>query len=259
MRRRERSPLPRWAALLLTAVTPALGPGCATLFPPEPQPLHGERPPGRWHRVAAGETLGGIAAGAGVPLQDLMEINGITDPDRILAGQYIYVLSPTVPSVASSTDEPTVPVRRAPLEERGVAVAGPAVGQPDTRAPLAWPLAEPSVTSGFGSRWGRPHEGIDLAAPAGTPVLAAADGEVVYAGDEIRGYGNLVVLRHAGDLLTVYAHNSVLLVMRGDRVTRGQVIARVGQSGRATAPHLHFEVRRDEEPVDPIPLLPRLR
>jgi murein DD-endopeptidase MepM/ murein hydrolase activator NlpD len=125
---------------------------------------------------------------------------------------------------------------------------------------LQWPIGgtldRASIASPFGTRSGRLHEGIDLPAPAGTPVYAAADGEVVYAGDAIRGYGNLLVLQHEGDLLTVYAHNSELLVKAGDRVTVGQRIALVGQSGRATGPHLHFEVRAGQIPRDPMSYLP---
>jgi lipoprotein NlpD len=98
-----------------------------------------------------------------------------------------------------------------------------------------------------------------MGAPTGTPVLAAADGEVVYSGDKVRGYGNMVVLQHAGDLLTVYAHNSLLLVHVGDRVVVGQEIARVGATGRSTGTHLHFEVRRKEEPQDPLQFLPPLK
>jgi murein DD-endopeptidase MepM/ murein hydrolase activator NlpD len=117
-------------------------------------------------------------------------------------------------------------------------------------------LSDPHISSSFGSRQGRPHEGIDLAAPTGTPIFAAEAGQVLYAGGEVKGYGNMVVLQHAGDLLTVYAHTSVVLVRAGDRITAGQEIARVGQSGRATAPHLHFEVRRSHVPEDPRRFLP---
>jgi murein DD-endopeptidase MepM/ murein hydrolase activator NlpD len=115
------------------------------------------------------------------------------------------------------------------------------------------------LTSLFGKRWGHDHDGIDMKAPIGTPVLAAADGEVLYAGDRVRGYGNMVVVQHTGDLLTVYAHNSLLLVHAGDRVTAGQEISRVGDTGHATGPHLHFEVRRKEEPQDPLQFLPPLK
>jgi murein DD-endopeptidase MepM/ murein hydrolase activator NlpD len=112
------------------------------------------------------------------------------------------------------------------------------------------------IGSAFGARDGRAHEGIDLPAPTGTPVLAAADGEVVYAGGGIRGYGNLIVLQHPGDVLTVYAHNSQLFVAPGQAVRAGERIAAVGQTGRATGPHLHFEVRQGQIPCDPVPYLP---
>jgi len=130
------------------------------------------------------------------------------------------------------------------------------------RSLLRWPLDVGGggvvVGSPFGARGGRAHDGIDLPAPVGTPVYAAADGQVIYAGDGIHGYGNLVVVQHAGDLLTVYAHNSALLVRQGQWVRSGERVALVGQSGRASGPHLHFEVRQAQIPTDPVPFLPAL-
>jgi murein DD-endopeptidase MepM/ murein hydrolase activator NlpD len=120
-----------------------------------------------------------------------------------------------------------------------------------------WPLERAAaVGSPFGTRAGRQHEGIDLPTPIGTPVFAAGDGQVVYAGNAIRGYGNLIVIQHEGDLLTVYAHNSELLVAQGDKVRVGQRIALSGRSGHASGPHLHFEVRSGQIPVDPVSYLP---
>jgi lipoprotein NlpD len=130
--------------------------------------------------------------------------------------------------------------------------------QESEAAGFRWPLEQPLLSSPFGKRQGRMHEGIDLAAPTGTTIFAAEGGQVLYAGDAVRGYGNMVVVQHAGDLLTVYAHGSVLLVHTGDRIVAGQEIARVGQSGRATGPHLHFEVRRGQMPQDPLRYLPHL-
>jgi murein DD-endopeptidase MepM/ murein hydrolase activator NlpD len=123
------------------------------------------------------------------------------------------------------------------------------------RGRFRWPIDRAAVGSPFGTRAGRQHEGIDLPAPIGTPVYAAADGQVVYAGSGIRGYGNLIVIQHEGDLLTVYAHNSELLVAQGDKVRVGQRIALSGQSGHASGPHLHFEVRSGQIPVDPVSYL----
>jgi murein DD-endopeptidase MepM/ murein hydrolase activator NlpD len=110
------------------------------------------------------------------------------------------------------------------------------------------------LISPFGERERDQHEGIDLAAPEGTPVRAAAQGTVIFAGTQ-RGYGNLVVVAHSEDLVTVYAHNQRNLVKKGARVGRGQQIARVGHTGNATGPHLHFEVRVRTHPHDPLGFL----
>jgi murein DD-endopeptidase MepM/ murein hydrolase activator NlpD len=121
--------------------------------------------------------------------------------------------------------------------------------------PMEWPV-DAALSSTFGMRDGRPHEGIDLAAPEGSQVHAACDGVVAYAGDRLRGYGRLVIVDHGAGLATVYAHNSKLLVREGDAVSRGRVIALSGQTGHATAPHVHFEVRQDSRPRDPLKYLP---
>ena len=114
---------------------------------------------------------------------------------------------------------------------------------------LQWPVSGP-VTSGFGSRWGRMHEGIDIAVPSGTPVHAAAAGRVVYAG-WMEGYGNIVVLDHGNGLSTAYGHNTSLAVSVGQDVDTGAVIAYSGSTGHSTGPHVHFEVRVGGAPVDP--------
>jgi murein DD-endopeptidase MepM/ murein hydrolase activator NlpD len=115
---------------------------------------------------------------------------------------------------------------------------------------LIWPVNGP-VTSGFGVRWGRMHTGIDIAVPAGTPVRASAAGVVVYAG-WMSGYGNLVAIDHGGGLATAYAHNSSLLVTVGQHVSQGDVISLSGSTGHSTGPHVHFEVRVNGVPVDPL-------
>jgi murein DD-endopeptidase MepM/ murein hydrolase activator NlpD len=120
---------------------------------------------------------------------------------------------------------------------------------------LEWPVNGP-LASPFGRRDGKPHDGIDLAVKEGTRVQAACAGMVAYAGEKLRGYGRLIILAHDGGLATVYAHNSQLLVKEGDAVVRGQEIARSGATGHVTAPHLHFEVRRDNRPEDPLKYLP---
>jgi murein DD-endopeptidase MepM/ murein hydrolase activator NlpD len=116
---------------------------------------------------------------------------------------------------------------------------------------LIWPVPGGKLTSGFGVRGARKHEGIDIAAAEGTAVLAAAGGRVIYSGAGVKGYGNLILVRHTGGIVTVYAHNRRNMVKEGDRVQQGQVIAEVGHTGRASGDHLHFEVRRGDTPVDP--------
>jgi len=115
---------------------------------------------------------------------------------------------------------------------------------------LIWPVSGP-VTSGFGWRWGRMHEGIDIAVPTGTAVAAAASGRVIVAG-WMGGYGNLVVIDHGGGLATAYGHNSSIVVGYGSAVSQGQTIALSGSTGNSTGPHVHFEVRVNGSPVDPL-------
>jgi len=115
---------------------------------------------------------------------------------------------------------------------------------------LMWPVSGP-VTSGYGWRWGRLHEGIDIAVPTGTPVVAAASGHVIVAG-WMGGYGNLVVIDHGGGLATAYGHNSSFGVGSGSTVSQGQTIAYAGSTGNSTGPHVHFEVRVNGSPVDPL-------
>jgi murein DD-endopeptidase MepM/ murein hydrolase activator NlpD len=232
---RRRPSLGLALALALLPAAPISLAGCHAGRPP----MHPETPPGRWVVVAPGETLETISRVAGVPSEDLREINGLERDDQVKPGTLLFVLAGPPPAGASvdSTWDPNAP-----------------------RPALRWPLATVPVVVGspFGGRWGKPHEGIDLPAPTGTPVFAAADGKVVYAGSGIRGYGNLIVIKHAGDLLTAYAHNSVLLVSQGQPVHAGDRIALVGQSGHATGPHLHFEVRSGQIPRDPMSYLPPL-
>jgi murein DD-endopeptidase MepM/ murein hydrolase activator NlpD len=105
-------------------------------------------------------------------------------------------------------------------------------------------------------RNGRKHEGIDIAAPKGTPIHAAAGGEVVFSGWGPTGYGKMVIIKHQHQLTTLYAHNSKLIARKGSWVTQGQKISLMGSTGRSTGPHLHFEVRDDTQPKDPIKYLP---
>jgi murein DD-endopeptidase MepM/ murein hydrolase activator NlpD len=126
----------------------------------------------------------------------------------------------------------------------------PAVVAPSGSGVLGWPVSGP-VTSGFGVRWGRMHEGIDVAVGEGTPVRAAAAGTVIYAG-WMSGYGNLVAVDHGNGLSTAYAHNSSLAVSVGQSVAAGEIVSYSGNTGNSTGPHVHFEVRVDGSAVDPL-------
>jgi murein DD-endopeptidase MepM/ murein hydrolase activator NlpD len=122
--------------------------------------------------------------------------------------------------------------------------------RPPSSAGFIWPTSG-TLTSGFGWRWGRMHEGIDIAAPTGTPIAAAASGTVIYAG-WMGGYGNLVVIDHGNGLATAYGHQSSIAAGNGTYVSQGQTIGYVGSTGHSTGPHVHFEVRVNGSPVDPL-------
>ncbi|NES74197.1 MAG: M23 family metallopeptidase, partial [Okeania sp. SIO2D1] len=139
----------------------------------------------------------------------------------------------------------------------------PPLGKADTYLPggsmqftgYTWP-SKGTLTSGYGWRWGRMHRGIDIAAPTGTPIVAAAPGVVTYANWNSGGYGNLVEIKHPNGSLTVYAHNSQILVREGQKVAQGELIAKMGSTGRSTGPHLHFEIHpTGNGAVNPMALL----
>lgn len=143
--------------------------------------------------------------------------------------------------------------------ERAHHTAAPplAASMPETfNGTMQWPLEAGIVSSEFGSRWGKLHKGMDIAADVGEPVYAVAPGEVIYASDGMRGYGNVVILRHDRLRTTLYAHNSALKVKVGDMVARGALVALLGSTGHSTGPHVHFEIREGDTPIDPRTLLP---
>jgi lipoprotein NlpD len=127
---------------------------------------------------------------------------------------------------------------------------------PAYKGDYRWPLGAGIVSSEFGHRWHRPHEGLDIAADEGEPVFASAAGKVIYSDSRMRGYGNVVIIRHDSQLTTLYAHNEVLKVRLGDAVQQGQVIALLGSTGHSTGPHVHFEVRRGHQALNPRDYLP---
>ena len=144
------------------------------------------------------------------------------------------------------------------VEEAAAAPEAPAVKPSEATGALPtfrWPVRGKVITSYGAKTNGKSNDGINLAVPEGTPVKAADDGVVAYAGNELKGYGNLVLIRHANGFVSAYAHASELLVKRGDTIKRGQVIANAGQTGNVTSPQLHFEIRKGSTPVDPAPFL----
>ncbi|MFM6928432.1 MAG: M23 family metallopeptidase [Bdellovibrio sp.] len=121
-----------------------------------------------------------------------------------------------------------------------------------------WPVDSARMTRGFLPNKRRPHLGIDLAAPKGTPILASMSGTVIYTGREFKGYGKMVLIESGEGWATLYAHFDKILVAEGQKIHKGEVIGAMGRTGRATGVHLHFEIRKNRGPVDPLPLLPQV-
>lgn len=202
------------------------------------------------HVVAAGETLYRISVRYGVDPQEIASLNGIDDPRTLAVGRELRL-----PPSARDRDR-TASSRQGAGQGANPGTASLSVKPPDERAPiLLWPV-KGVLYSRFGKRGATRHDGIDIAAPEGTPIAAAADGEVIFAGSQ-RGYGNLVILRHEDGLVTIYAHNRENLVKEGARIRQGEVLGKVGRTGRASGPHCHFEVRRGTTPLEPLDYLPR--
>jgi murein DD-endopeptidase MepM/ murein hydrolase activator NlpD len=165
------------------------------------------------------------------------------DPPRVAQSRpAIREKVASIPSETARVAKPDVPETKSVAHE-----AEPAGGIPSFR----WPV-KGRIIAGFGPRSnGTQNDGINLAVPEGTPIKAADDGVVAYAGNELKGYGNLVLIRHAGGYVSAYANASNITVKRGETVKRGQVIAHAGQTGNVTSPQLHFEIRKGSTPVDP--------
>jgi len=241
------------------------------------------------HTIAHGESLYEISRRHGVSAAELQQVNGIDNPRTVRVGTVLRVpgsvatasyQSPTrsriiQPPRYSQSQQPTVinqrmtrvaaldtgtatdatPVAKSVRTQR-IALAAPAAASASNK--MRWP-AQGRIVSGFGRRNDGTHnDGINISVPLGTEVHAAESGVVAYAGSELKGYGNLVLLRHDNGWVTAYAHNDQLTVKRGDKVQRGQVIARAGRTGSVDQPQLHFELRQGSKPVDPVPFLARL-
>lgn len=216
------------------------------------------------HTVRPGETLSEIAQRYNTSTRELARTNRLRDPNQLEVGQELRLPSSQSLRTAAATSERRVSRKNA-LEKQSLARVTPDVPGDIRSFPREresregggfsrWPV-EGNLTSRFGPRDGSFHDGIDIAAPTGASVSAVADGEVIFS-NVLHGYGNLVILRHRNGLVTVYAHNSRNVVNEGDWVRRGQIVAKVGQTGRASGPHLHFEVRKDNQARNPLRYLP---
>ncbi|MEE2761681.1 MAG: M23 family metallopeptidase, partial [Pseudomonadota bacterium] len=207
-------------------------------------------PPPRRYRVVRGDTLYGISRRFRVDAFELARLNRLARPYNIYRDQLLYLPG------AANVAEPNKKAARKPRAKTkpgAKPISLPPVAA-DTKAPrgrFIWPVSG-RIVSGYGPKGeGLHNDGINIAAPRGSPVRAASAGTVAYAGNELRGFGNLLLIRHAGGWMTAYAHNQELLVKRGDNVSQGQPIARVGTSGRVKEPQLHFEIRRGRRAIDP--------
>jgi murein DD-endopeptidase MepM/ murein hydrolase activator NlpD len=190
--------------------------------------------------VRPGETLWRIAKQHGSSVSAIAQANGIRDVTQISAGQRLVV-----PSGSAASGLPADPDHSARRW-----MASDARGRSDPAGRFIWPVRG-RLSSDFGMRGNHHHDGIDITAARGTPVYAAASGRVIHADASLAGYGKMIIVKHSDRYSTVYAHNDQLFVKVGQFVEQGDRIALVGNTGRASTPHLHFEVRYDGQPRDP--------
>jgi len=218
-----------------------------------------------YYTVKLGDTLIRIGLETGQNWRDIARWNGLGNANLIEVGQVLRVAPPAGEGVTVRPVAPSGPVEARPLDGKppADAASGPVAGgppapvapaaprEPDENLAWGWPAAGPVVAVFDDNK----SKGLAIAGQAGDPVLAAADGRVVYAGSGLRGYGNLIIVKHNATYLTAYAHNQALLVKEDQAVRRGQKIAEMGSSD-AERVQLHFEIRRQGRPIDPSRLLP---
>ena len=194
------------------------------------------------HVVEPHQILYRICKTYGVTLQEVAALNRITDTGKIRVGQHLFI-----PGAAK--------IRKVDILIEDVVKESPGKDrEPSTKIEFIWPV-EGKQGNLFEDDERKRHQGIDISAPEGAPIRAASSGRVLFSGNTIRNYGNLIILRHSEEFVTVYAHNQANLVEEGSDVEKGQIIARVGRTGRASGPHLHFEVRKNNQAMDPLPFL----
>jgi lipoprotein NlpD len=227
--------------------------------------------PGVYHEVKQGQTLWSIARVYGVDVRTLAQVNHISDTTALHVGQKLYVPGATQQReivgrcpCGAETVKPSSSVKtlsqilRPTARSAAAKAAHTVVTAKETalqRVALIWPV-QGEVSRGFAQDATHRHDGVDIVAPRGTSIQAAADGEVIFSGWGPGGYGRIVILQHQAEVVTIYAHNHDNLVRLGQRVRQGEPIATVGQSGRATGNHLHFEVRHKALPIPPHKFLP---
>lgn len=239
------------------------------------RPLPGAENAGKagYYTVKPGDTLIRIGLDTGQSWRDIVRWNNLDNPNRIEVGQVLRVVAPmaAVSAAAESTGVVARPVTSSAVAPLPAGTVASAPARPASAAAAAPPVAptKPATAAGddeLSWQWPAagavlkafddPHnKGIDIAGAAGSPVLAAMDGRVVYAGSELRGYGNLIIIQHNNTFLSAYAHNQTLLVKEHQTVQKGQRIAEMGSSD-ADRVKLHFEIRRMGKPVDPAKYLP---
>lgn len=216
-------------------------------------------PKGRIHTVRSGEFLARIGQRYGTDAFSIARINGIRAPYTIYPGQKLRIPrtgggTVQVASAPSQTASQPPRMQTSPQARPSTPTAPKTqVPQPPARSggKFSWPI-KGKVISSYGPKdKGLHNDGVNIAAPRGSAVKAAENGVVAYAGNEIRGFGNLLLIKHDGGWVSAYAHNDALLVKRGEKVSRGQVISKVGSTGSVTSPQLHFELRKGSNAVDP--------
>ncbi|WP_411818689.1 peptidoglycan DD-metalloendopeptidase family protein [Hyphococcus sp. DH-69] len=216
------------------------------------------------HTVRSGETLYGISRASGVPVSNIASANNLRAPYTLSVGQRLVIPQAPVTAFDRPATSPTPAKTQRTVEReskptdlgdisRTVSYTKPEATS--DKSLFSWPVRG-AIISEYGSgNLGRRNDGVNIAAPVGSPVRAAADGQVVYRGSELEGFGNLLLVKHQDGFVTAYAHNDAMLVKKGDYVRKGQLIAKVGQTGAVTTPQLHFEIRQDSKTVDPVALL----
>ena len=223
-----------------------------------------------YYSVRPGDTLTKIALDHGQAWRDIAKWNGLDNPNMIEVDQVLRVAPPLMEAAANRQTKPVMAQNQVPPSSATNNTPTPTATSASTsNTPSATPSASPPANAsddGMAFAWPHPgpvlagfdeakNKGLDFAGKAGDPVLAAGDGKVVYAGSGLRGYGNLIILKHNNTYLTAYAHNQTLLVKEDQNVTKGQRIADMGSSDSDRV-KLHFEIRKQGKPVDPAKLLP---